>query len=263
MNNKISEKAVWDNGITADEPDYMSTKQSIQTSVQSHPQMMFCYNCNQVIPSDSAFCPWCKTELFTKCPKCGKTYSSQYTFCYSCGVNKDEYLIEQEQLHLKEDKIRKELERTRQLEVEKIEKEKQDHEQMITRIRASAEYNEAKDYCIKLNQGIGIRQEIRGTGIFSFVFGLIFFVLNGFMSGSESSYMVMGGFIILGILLLILFSPHRYKNRLVLKGKGLSKRSHEIVKDVTNPESKNYYYYGIDRDVYVDSYLDLFGSSLD
>ena len=119
MNNKISEKAVWENGITADEPDYTVVSQSVQTSVQSQPQMMFCYNCNQVIPANSAFCPWCQIELYATCPKCGAKYSSQYPACNQCGTNRKVFLEVQQR---REDVIRKiETERAR---IEKLKEDK-------------------------------------------------------------------------------------------------------------------------------------------
>ena len=99
--NKISEKAVWDELVpSADE------KTSSASFIQSaQPQMMFCYKCNQVIPANSAFCPWCQTELFVTCPKCGNKYSSQYPACNQCGTNLKVYMLEQE--HLKEELIKK------------------------------------------------------------------------------------------------------------------------------------------------------------
>ena len=91
--NKISEKAVWDNLPPSDDETLSSPLygQPIQ------PQMMFCYKCSQVIPANSAYCPWCQTELFITCPKCGNKYSSQYPSCNHCGVNRSQYLEEERQ----------------------------------------------------------------------------------------------------------------------------------------------------------------------
>jgi hypothetical protein len=88
--NKISEKAVWDE-LTPSEDENTSPTSFGQPT---QPQMMFCYNCSQVIPANSAFCPWCQTELFVTCPKCGNKYSSQYPSCYQCGTNREQYLNE-------------------------------------------------------------------------------------------------------------------------------------------------------------------------
>ena len=52
---------------------------------------IICYNCGEVIPKDSKFCPYCSTNLYVTCPKCGKEYSSQFPACSECGTNRDEY----------------------------------------------------------------------------------------------------------------------------------------------------------------------------
>ena len=101
MNEKISEKAVWDELVPSE--DEKTSSASFGQSAQA--QMMFCYKCNQVIPANSAFCPWCQTELFVTCPKCGNKYSSQYPACNQCGTNLKVYMLEQE--HLKEERIKK------------------------------------------------------------------------------------------------------------------------------------------------------------
>ena len=48
---------------------------------------MICYNCAEVIPSDSIFCPCCGMRLFVECPKCGHKYSSRFKICNQCGTN--------------------------------------------------------------------------------------------------------------------------------------------------------------------------------
>ena len=90
--NKISEKAVWDELVTS-EDEKMSPTSFGQPALA---QMMFCYKCNQIIPADARFCPWCQTELFVTCPKCEKKYSSQWNYCPFCGVNEAEYLKRKE-----------------------------------------------------------------------------------------------------------------------------------------------------------------------
>lgn len=50
-----------------------------------------CYACGEVIPNNSKFCPYCSTELFVKCLKCGQTYSSQYPACNQCGTKRDSF----------------------------------------------------------------------------------------------------------------------------------------------------------------------------
>ena len=93
--NKVSEKAIWEGSITPD-----NDIPSLGAQMQSQPQMMFCYKCNNVIPGDSKYCPRCQIKLYVTCPKCGVEYSSQYPACNQCGTNREEYLqmqrIEQE-----------------------------------------------------------------------------------------------------------------------------------------------------------------------
>lgn len=107
--NKISEKAVWSEIVPSEDEkaSQVSLEQQLKTA------KMFCYKCDQVIPADSVFCPWCQTELFVTCPQCGNKYSSQYPSCNQCGINRENYLAEQK---------RREVERIRQ---EKLEREKQ------------------------------------------------------------------------------------------------------------------------------------------
>ena len=109
--NKISEKAVWDE-LTPSEDENTS-----QTSFgqPAQPQMMFCYKCSQVIPANSAFCPWCQTELYVTCPKCSNKYSSQYPACNQCGTNREQYIEEQRRLKARqlEEQQKKKLEAQR------------------------------------------------------------------------------------------------------------------------------------------------------
>ncbi len=87
MDNKVSEKAIWEGSITPD-----NDRPSMASQMQTQPQMMFCYKCNNVIPGNSIFCPYCQIKLFTECPKCGVKYSSQYPACSQCGTNREEYM---------------------------------------------------------------------------------------------------------------------------------------------------------------------------
>ena len=87
MDNKVSEKAIWEGSISPD-----NNTPSWASQNQAQPQMMFCYKCNNVIPGNSTYCPYCQIKLFTECPKCGVKYSSQYPACSQCGTNRQEYL---------------------------------------------------------------------------------------------------------------------------------------------------------------------------
>ena len=50
-----------------------------------------CWKCNEIIPADALYCPICRTRLERECPKCKRSYSSQYDNCPYCGTNHIEY----------------------------------------------------------------------------------------------------------------------------------------------------------------------------
>lgn len=60
-----------------------------------------CYACNEIIPSDAEYCPYCRKKLYEECPKCGKTYSSQFDNCPKCGTNLKQYLKEEREREFK------------------------------------------------------------------------------------------------------------------------------------------------------------------
>ena len=119
-NNKVSEKAVWEGSISPD-----NDTPSIGSQMQAQPQMMFCYKCNNVIPGNSTFCPYCQIKLFTECPKCGAKYSSQYPACGQCGTNREEYLRAQRREQERKEAIERENRRKR-LEEALAQKEQQE-----------------------------------------------------------------------------------------------------------------------------------------
>lgn len=139
---KVSEKAIWEGSIMPD-----SDPSPIASQTQS--QMMFCYKCNNVIPDNSNYCPYCKVKLYTECPKCGVKYSSQYPFCNQCGTNRDEYLRLQREEQERRDAIERENRRRQEiLEREKQERERQERlriaEEKAKEEQAKAEF-EAKN----------------------------------------------------------------------------------------------------------------------
>jgi hypothetical protein len=119
-NNKVSEKAIWEGSISPD-----NDTPSIGSQMQAQPQMMFCYKCNNVIPGNSTFCPYCQIKLFTECPKCGAKYSSQYPACGQCGTNREEYLRAQRREQERKEAIERENRRKR-LEEALAQKEQQE-----------------------------------------------------------------------------------------------------------------------------------------
>lgn len=165
--NKVSENAIWEGSITPD-----NDTPSIGSQMQSQPQMMFCYKCNNVIPGDSKFCPCCKIELYTVCPNCGAKYSSQYQICNQCGTDRLEYLQlqreEQERIEKikREERIRQEkLERERQ-EVERKQKEaaaERERQENLRRYEQQENERKQKEAYIKENDEIKDTKEYKTT----------------------------------------------------------------------------------------------------
>jgi len=103
----------WNNDF--DSSDYIKTD-STKTTV--------CYACKEIIPADSKFCPYCRKELWVKCPNCGHIYSSQYPNCNQCGTNLAQYLKERERIEkekeAEEERKRKEKEAEANMKLEAI-----------------------------------------------------------------------------------------------------------------------------------------------
>ena len=97
--------------------DFASTKTTV------------CYNCSEIIPTDSMFCPYCKKELLVTCPKCGKIYSTQYSVCNKCGTDRHDYYLKLEAR--KQETKRREL---AELEECKKQKEKENEEKKANTI---------------------------------------------------------------------------------------------------------------------------------
>lgn len=161
---KVSENAIWEGSITPD-----NDNPSFASQMQSQPQMMFCYKCNQVISGNSTFCPYCQVKLFTECPKCGAKYSSQYPACSQCGTNREGYLRAQrqeqerkrvieaenrrqreiaEQKKIEEERRRKEAEeeRERQERFKKYQQEANERQQKEAYLKENAEIMKTKEY---------------------------------------------------------------------------------------------------------------------
>ena len=160
MDNKVSEKAIWEGTITPD-----NDTPSLGSQIQAQPQMMFCYKCNQVIPGNSTFCPYCQVKLFTECPKCGVKYSSQYPACGQCGTNREEYLqmqrreTERKAAIERENRRRQETEERKRKEAEE-EKERQER---LKRYEQQTNERQQKEAYLKENEKINGIEEYKTT----------------------------------------------------------------------------------------------------
>lgn len=176
--NKVSEKAVWEGVIPQEDEVYQSPLQK-----QNQPQMMFCYKCNNVIPGDSKFCPYCQIELYVTCPNCGVKYSSQYPICNQCGTNRDEYLENQRreeilQKQQREQKLKDA--RERKIRLKQIEREQAlAYEKENDEIKKTKEYELIyslfKEALIKRNKRIRFLRTIKH-------YGFIYIIISAFLS---------------------------------------------------------------------------------
>lgn len=167
MDNKVSEKAIWEGAITPD-----NDTPSLGSQIQAQPQMMFCYKCNNVIPNNSTYCPYCQIKLYTECPKCGIKYSSQYPACNQCGTNRQEYIalqqrererkeaIEREKRRQQEIEERKRLEAKRKKKEAEEEKERQDR---LKRYEQQSSEKQQKEAYLRENEEIKKTKEYETT----------------------------------------------------------------------------------------------------
>ena len=144
-NNKVSEKAIWEGTITPD-----NDTPSMSSQMQTQPQMMFCYKCNNVIPANSKFCPCCNIALYTTCPNCGEKFSSQYLICNQCGTNREEYI----QVQRREQERKAAIERENRRRQENIEREKREKER-----QEALEKQRHEDYRKELRKTYELQKE--------------------------------------------------------------------------------------------------------
>lgn len=151
MQDKVSEKAIWEGSIPSEDENTQ-----FSPFPQSQPQMMFCYKCNNVIPSDSKYCPCCKVELFTTCPKCGAKYSSQYHICNQCGTDRDEYLQAQRIEQEKKEAVEREMRRKKEVEERKRKEAdaERERQEMLRRYEQEANKKKQKNAYVAENNEI-------------------------------------------------------------------------------------------------------------
>ena len=200
VDKNVSDKVVWENGITPDN-DFTPSMSQSQSAFQpmSQPLMIFCYKCNNEIPSNSKFCPYCEIELYTICPKCGVKYSSQYPACSQCGTNRQKYIESQiREKEKAEAEKREERLRQEKLEQERQEQERQEQERK-EQIKDTKEYQST--YSI-LKESLGSLNDKFKIPLLLSPFFLIISVIAFSLSGEESAILVLFGFVLAGLCLL-------------------------------------------------------------
>lgn len=197
VDKNVSDKVVWENGVTPDN-DYSQTVSQPQPSFQPIPQsqMMFCYKCNNVIPENSRYCPYCKVELYATCPKCGQKYSSQYPICNQCGTNRQEYLELQKKEQERIER-RKRIERNKQEELERQKQEK-DRQEKLDKAKEKARVAQQKEEYLNENK------EIMKTPEYIATYSQLAEALNTFEQKSKQRIIVLVALLIIGVISLYL-----------------------------------------------------------
>jgi hypothetical protein len=82
-----------------------SMMEDSQTTAQASPaievtERLRCGNCNGLNPVGTRFCLDCGNEICSPCPKCGTLYEKSKEYCPACGVNRQQYVEEQEKVRL-------------------------------------------------------------------------------------------------------------------------------------------------------------------
>ena len=157
MNDKISEKAVWEN-----------TEVEERVRVTPNLDIQFCYSCGMEIPPDSEFCPSCGIQLYLDCPKCKSKFLSKYAFCPKCGTNREAFLVEMQRIQKEKlEKQRQEEERELAKKIA-VEKEKAGSKELIRLVNEeivkTPEFIEALNFLIDLKP-LYVKKWKRGKAI--------------------------------------------------------------------------------------------------
>lgn len=67
---------------------------------------ILCWNCGEIIPSNSKFCPFCGKEVAHKCPNCGHNFPAQFAHCPECGTNYEQFFKKAEEERIKREERR-------------------------------------------------------------------------------------------------------------------------------------------------------------
>ena len=198
-NNKVSEKAIWEGSISPD-----NDVPSWGSQMQTQPQMMFCYKCNNVIPNNSKFCPYCQIKLFTECPKCGTSYSSQYPACGQCGTNREEYLQWQRKEQERKEAIERENRRQREIlerkrsEEELRRREEEDKKEQEKRLKT---YEQQEKERRQKNAYLKVNAEIMKTREYETTYSLLTEALDILGKKGKQRFIIVSIFYIIGFIL--------------------------------------------------------------
>lgn len=69
----------------------LGVKTNIIETNNTCPQSV-CFQCGEIIPASSTFCPFCGKQQIIECPKCKYRYPAKFPICSNCGTNREEFL---------------------------------------------------------------------------------------------------------------------------------------------------------------------------
>ena len=218
-------------GYGSNNDSYNSSKRS--GAGNSGEQFMVCYNCANVIPVDSEYCPCCRIKLYEICPKCGHRYSSQYKRCNKCGTDREEYLAEQrrweqcrlEEARRKEAEHKRVLEEERRRERQRLEEEERQKEEaqrreaeLIRKIESSDAYKEASNFindmhsCVseklerRINRRIILSSIFKYIGLICLLTGFVIYIIGAIISDDWTDTVRIGGSLMIGGIVALLVS---------------------------------------------------------
>lgn len=92
-----------------------------------------CPFCQEIIPSDADYCPFCSKKQEETCPRCGHVYPANFPSCPKCGTNRARYFAAIRESQQRQDEA--EFKR-RQAEEKRIQQKKKKEQELQERCRA-------------------------------------------------------------------------------------------------------------------------------
>lgn len=184
-------------------------------------EMNVCWNCGEVIPQHSIFCPFCSTKLVVACPSCGKNYSARYPACPHCGINRENYIAKKQK---EEEQRRLKLEKQKMAEAD-AKRRREEQEEKGRKLLRAEEEKELETYkqFIKCNI-INIHAFCKKNRIKKFLLFCLYFVvvaliviISNALAAAPVAGSSGGGYVMLGIIGFVIMC-HILRRREIEKG---------------------------------------------
>lgn len=111
------------------------SKGSVASIPVSQRQMMgnkICPFCQEIIPSDADYCPFCSKKQEETCPCCGHVYPANFPVCPKCGTNREQYFAAIRESQQRQDEAEF---KWRQAEEKRIQQKKKKEQELQERCR--------------------------------------------------------------------------------------------------------------------------------